>query len=67
LATFLTITIVSTGFIDSAYAHGKAKVGRKDLGLALLTWDDLYWDADEDDLKEHEFGVAYVDIKPNTY
>lgn len=66
LVMLLTVTILSAGF-NSAYAHGKAKVGCKDLGLALLTWDDLYGDADEDDLEEHEFGLADVDIKPDTY
>jgi hypothetical protein len=34
---------------------------------ALLTWDDLYGDADEDDLEEHEFGLEDVNIKPDTY
>jgi hypothetical protein len=67
LAVFLTITVVGIGFTDSAYAHGESKVGCKDLGLALLTWDDLYGNADEDDLKEYEFGLADVDIKPVTY
>jgi hypothetical protein len=68
LAILLTITIISAGFTNSAYAHShKVKVDCKDLGLALLTWDDLYYYADADDLKESERGLADVDIKPDTY
>ena len=43
MATLLTITIISAGFTNSAYAHGsKVKVGCKDLAITIVSWDALY-------------------------
>lgn len=55
LAILLTITIISAGFANSAYAHGsKAKVGCKDLDIAIVSWDGLYKYIDLDDLTDLE-------------
>lgn len=68
LIVLLTIIIISAGFTtNSAYAHGKTKVGCLDLGLALITWDQLYYDADEDDLEDFEDVLDDEDIEPNEY
>jgi hypothetical protein len=68
LTVLLTITIISAGFTtNSAYAHGKTKVGCLDLGLALITWDQLYYDADKDDLEDFEDVLDDEDIEPNEY
>jgi hypothetical protein len=63
----LTITIISAGFTNSVYADGKTKVGCKDLGLALITWDELYRTADKDDLKDFEDVLDDENINPNEY
>ncbi len=60
LAILLTVTIISAGFTNSAYAHGsKVKdVGCKDLAIDLVSWDALYEYIDDDDLTaiEDDFG-----------
>ena len=55
VTSLLMLTIFAGGLLalnpsNPVYAKN-AKVGCKDLGLALLTWDDLYGDADDDDQK----------------
>ena len=55
LAILLTITIISAGLTNSAYAHGsKVKVGCKDLAIDLISWDELYKYIDIDDLIDIE-------------
>ena len=68
LAILLTVTLISAGFTtNSAYAHGKTKVGCLDLGLALITWDQLYFDAEENDLEDFEDVLDDENIEPNEY
>ena len=55
LAILLTVTIISAGFTNSAYAHSsKVKVGCKDLAIDLVSWDGLYRYIDDDDLADLE-------------
>ena len=68
LVTFLTITIISTGIIDSAYAsHKKVKVGCKDVALALITWAQSIPLVDDDDIAENEHLLSENGIKPSLY
>ena len=55
MAILLTITIISAGLTNSAYAHGsKVKVGCKDLAIDLISWDAVYKYIDIDDLTDIE-------------
>jgi len=55
LAILLTITIISAGLTNSAYAHGsKVKAGCKDLAIDLISWDALYKYIGLDDLTDIE-------------
>lgn len=68
LAILLAITVVSSGFIDSTYAtHNNAKVGCKDLALALITWDQLVAVAAADDIAENEHVLNEQGVEPDLY
>ena len=71
LAVLLTVTIISAGFttINYAYAHSsKVKnVGCKDLALTLITWDQLYFIGDGEEIAASEDDLAGDDIKPSLY
>jgi hypothetical protein len=64
----LIISLVSTGFIDSAYgSHNKVKVGCKDLALTLITWDQMLPLVPEDDIAENEHQLNENGVEPDTY
>lgn len=69
LAVLLTLTIIIVGFTtNSAYAHSsKVKVGCKDLALDLITWDQLYYAADGEEVAASEDDLADDDIEPSLY
>jgi hypothetical protein len=68
LAVMLATTILSGGFIITAYAHDKkVKVGCKDLALALITWDQMAPLVDDDDIAENEHVLNEHGIKPDLY
>jgi hypothetical protein len=63
LVVLLAITIVTTGFVTSAYAsHNTVKVDCKDLAMALITWDELLDVADEEDIVDIEHFLADEDV-----
>lgn len=69
LAVLLTVTIISAGFTNSAYAHGsKVKVDCKDLAIDLISWNSLYRGVDDDELAaiEDDYGDDN-DVKPASF
>ena len=68
LIILMTITIVSTGFINHVYAsHNSVKVNCKDLALALITWDQSIYLVDEDDIAENEHVLNEEGVEPDLY
>ena len=63
LGAILAITVISTGFTNSAYAsHNNVKVGCKDLAITLVTWDQLLGFVAGDDIMDIEHFLADEDI-----